>query len=175
MNLACGLNWHSDGLWNEADDQAIMVSDDPRVVNRRGLELASKRALDLLGPDRRRLAPLLARKFALNWSGEEDAYYANASAIPAEQRPGHWLTRHGASLRVLSQIGLMVVLTLAGVGFWRRRRSLLLALISSTIGAFVLLHTAFEVQDRYHFVVMALLTAPAGAACFPGDDKEPSV
>lgn len=164
MNLACGLNWRSGGLWNETDDRMIMVSDDPRVVNRKGLQLAAHRARLLVGPERRRLVPLLIGKFPLNWSSEGESYFANANALPAERRANHWLIRYGPALRVLTQVGLMAVLALAGVGFWHQRRSAALSVISAAIGLFVLCHAVFEVQDRYHFAVGGLLAVAAGSA-----------
>ncbi len=164
MNLASGLNWESGGTF-DAEDARILYSQDPREVNRRGMELAMKRLKSMRGSNWWRLPALASVKFQKNWSSESAAYDAILSTLPADQKKSHWLATHEPDLTVPAQYFHTLILALAAVGFWRNRRSGSLALLGGVLLAFVLLHILMEVDSRYHFAAQSLL-AVAGAGAF---------
>ncbi len=163
MNLAFGLNWESHGMYNDADAQ-FLSAEDPSEVNRRGFRLAWERLKSMSGSHWWRLPALAAIKFPENWSLEAAALDATSAALPEELKKGHWLSRFENDLLAVAQFFHAIVLGFAAVGLWRNRRAAGLALPAGILLAFVLLHTVFEVDCRYHFCAQSLLAAAAAGA-----------
>ncbi len=163
INLSSGLNWESRGQFS-LEDARVWNVEDPREASRRGLQLAVQHLKSMTGTNWWQMPVLAVVKFRRIWSFESCGYDANYIGLTGDQAEQHWLARYGGELLAGGQLFHSLALALAAIGFLRTRRTGQLALPGCILVAFALLHTAIEVDDRYHFAAQSLLAIAAAGA-----------
>jgi hypothetical protein len=152
INILCGSNPRSGGLWNP-EDAALARA----LVAERGARGAILGALGVawerVGSHPRLLLGLLRTKFHLMWGTDNfGAFWSTAVVQPT--RAGLALQAHARLLAAASHVFWSVVLALGALGGLYYVRGPLPdggVLLFAILLGFVLLHTLLEVQARYHY------------------------
>lgn len=159
FSIYVGTHAPSHGMWfPESYNLVYRTAYNADTVHQRSMEAAMQQiTADPIG-----MVILAVEKFHYFWaSGEYAVMYATREMGQRGMSP--WIAAHHTSALVASQAMYAVLIALAGVALWRRRRQIteLDGIVVTTFLVHVACFTILEIQSRYHMVVELILLIPA--------------
>lgn len=159
FSIYVGTHAPSHGMWfPESYNLVYRTAYNADTVHQRSMEAAMQQiTADPMG-----MVVLAVEKFHYFWaSGEYAVMYATREMGQRGMSP--WIAAHHTSALVASQAMYAVLIALAGVALWRRRRQIteLDGIVVTTFLVHVACFTILEIQSRYHMVVELILLIPA--------------
>lgn len=159
FSIYVGTHAPSHGMWfPESYNLVYRTAYNADTVHQRSMEAAMQQiTADPMG-----MVVLAVEKFNYFWaSGEYAVMYATREMGQRGVSP--WIAAHHTSALVASQAMYAVLIALAGVALWRRRRQIteLDGIVVTTFLVHVACFTILEIQSRYHMVVELMLLIPA--------------
>lgn len=159
FSIYVGTHAPSHGMWfPESYNLVYRTAYNADTVHQRSMEAAMQQiTADPMG-----MVVLAVEKFHYFWaSGEYAVMYSTREMGQRGVSP--WIAAHHTSALVASQAMYAVLIALAGVALWRRRRQIteLDGIVVTTFLVHVACFTILEIQSRYHMVVELMLLIPA--------------
>lgn len=159
FSIYVGTHAPSHGMWfPESYNLVYRTAYNADTVHQRSIEAAMQQiTANPMG-----MVVLAVEKFHYFWaSGEYAVMYATREMGQRGLSP--WIAAHHTSALVASQAMYAVLIALAGVALWRRRRQIteLDGIVVTTFLVHVACFTILEIQSRYHMVVELMLLIPA--------------
>ena len=159
FGIYVGTHAPSHGMWfPESYNLVYRTAYNADTVHQRSMEAAIQQiTANPIG-----MVVLAVEKFHYFWaSGEYAVMYSTREMGQRGVSP--WLAAHHTSTLVASQAMYAVLVALAGLAQWRRRRQIseLDGIVVTTFLVHVACFTILEIQSRYHMVVELMLLIPA--------------
>lgn len=159
FSMYVGTHAPSHGMWfPESYNLVYRTAYNADTVHQRSMQAAMQQ----ITADPTGMVVLAIEKFHYFWaSGEYAVMYSTREMGQRGLSP--WLAAHHTSALVATQAMYAVLVALAGVTLWRRRRQIteLDGIVVTTFVVHVACFTILEIQSRYHMVVELMLLIPA--------------